>query len=77
MAESMINRVAWAIAQADNRNAAWDIAPDFFLEQARAAIEEMRRPTERMIEGPAKSHMDSYSSNLAWWNAMINSALEP
>jgi len=41
---------------------------------ARAAIEVMRTPTAAMWDGAIK-HMDSYSSNVAWWRAMIDGAL--
>ncbi|QND42940.1 hypothetical protein HB770_20740 [Rhizobium leguminosarum bv. viciae] len=40
---------------------------------AAAAIEAMRDPTTEMFEA-AKVHMDSPSSNMAWWNAMIDAA---
>lgn len=43
---------------------------------ARAAIEAMRGPTSAVIENPlVKRHMDSYSSNLEWWDGMISAAL--
>lgn len=43
-------------------------------EVARAAIAAMREPTPAMFE-VAKPLMDSWSSNTAWWQAMIDAAL--
>lgn len=46
MAESMIERVARAICEADME--AFDGMEELYLAQARAAIEAMREPTEAM-----------------------------
>lgn len=44
------------------------------MEEARAAIMAMHRPTSHMLAG-SKRFMDSYSSNLMWWETMIDAAL--
>jgi len=75
----MIERVARAIAANLDFNTTWeDCGPGFretCFDLARAAIEEMRKPTELMLED-AIGHMDSWSSNMAWWDAMITAALK-
>lgn len=43
--------------------------------RARAAIEAMWEPT-RTMWNHAKPYMDSWSSNAAWWHAMIDAALK-
>lgn len=72
----MVERVANAIAQAnmDPRSDAWD-ERDAYMDMARAAIEAMREPTTAMFNA-ARPHMDSPSSNIAWWEAMIDAALK-
>jgi len=42
---------------------------------ATAVLEEMRKPTKAMLDN-AMPHMDSWSSNLAWWDKMIDGALK-
>lgn len=54
-----------------------DIFPAWMLrvQDARAAIEAMRKPTSEMWN-KAMPYMDSYSSNGAWWQVMIDAALK-
>jgi hypothetical protein len=42
-------------------------------EIADAIFDELREPTKYMLD-KAVRHMDSYSSNLEWWNAMLAAA---
>ena len=68
---SKIEEVARAIAKAHHSDDGDWIA---WTGEARAAIEAMKGPTGNMVER-SKRYMDSYSSNLAWWDAMIDAAL--
>lgn len=57
----------------------WEAVPpdwrDAYRAMARAAIEAMREPTADMFKH-AMPHMDSWSSNAAWWQKMIDGALK-
>ncbi len=46
------------------------------VELATAALEAMREPTEKMLDGVA-SHIDGRSTAEAIWDAMIEQALAP
>lgn len=81
MAETMIERVAKAMAKKCNRSHDWP----FWIEEARAAIEELREPTKSMVRAAAKSMsadcrpIEGYVSNKVKhrirYQAMIDAAL--
>lgn len=52
-----------------------DKAWKYFVGDAEAALKALLAPTTHMLE-TAKPHMDSWSSNLEWWNVMIKAALQ-
>ena len=69
----MVNRAAQAASDAVLKN--HQILMDNVAHTiARAVIEALREPTAEMFDH-AKPHMDSWSSNTAWWQAMIDEAL--
>lgn len=71
----MTKRVGKAVRKALEH--VYDYANDDSMDDdiGRAAIEEMRKPTKAMLDN-ALPHMDSWSSNLAWWDKMIDGALK-
>lgn len=69
----MIERVGKAISEAGG--VLFGFSPEHTAEMARAAIEAMREPDKTMFDA-AMPHMDSWSSNTAWWHSMIDAALE-
>lgn len=72
---TMVERVARAIAKADNRSAAWDLPPEMFMEHARAAIESLREPTEAMLGAvkPEPTHL--YSSRSEDYQKQMKAAV--
>lgn len=80
---TMVDRVAAALYEhqrktyPDSATAKKQFYDDgIYHHAARVAIEAMRKPTTEMVESPSvKRHMDSYSSNLEWWDQMISAAL--
>ena len=72
--DDMIERVARAIAE-QNHGSTWDE----WIDEARAAIEAMREPTEAMINGLRIAQECGDSTAALWaplvWRAMIDAAL--
>jgi hypothetical protein len=76
MSEDMVERVAralWHDRHVDGE--VWDEDQHRdYRGHARAAIAAMRHTTQAMWDH-ARRHMDSSSSNAAWWQKMIDGAL--
>ena len=75
---TMREKMARTIGDALYGNADPVTCPNNFaraLIAADAALDALREPTKAMFD-KALSHMDSYSSNGAWWYAMIRAAKE-
>jgi hypothetical protein len=70
----MLERVKKAIVDSTG-DMLLPISPHYAEKYARAAIAELREPTMEMLDA-AKPHMDSWSSNIAWWQKMIDEALK-
>lgn len=71
MAESMIERVARAIYEADPaKDADWD-----YRIEARAAIEAMREPTDAMVDAAWDAMGESYDTMAAAISAAAQAAL--
>jgi len=66
--DDMIERVARAIAE-QNHGSTWDE----WIDEARAAIEAMREPTEAMINAGDRTDHDVEATMV--WRAMIDEAL--
>ncbi len=69
MTESMIEKVARAIAKADARP--YEDAPNLFRGKARAAIEAMREPTDAMVDA-GQWQIDPVSLYQSFINAALN-----
>lgn len=66
----MIERVGRALAQEDGY--AYDPLP--YDARAKAAIQAMREPTNRMVDA---FYVDHYGQAVTAWKAMIDEALKP
>jgi len=73
----MIERVARAILAANGGEGecAWDLDWRDYVDDARAAIEEMREPTEAMVEVLYDPTVNTRSAVAADWRDMIDAAL--
>lgn len=77
----MIERVARAIFAKITDKAGFGFehlppsAQECYRTDARSAIMAMRNPTKQMFDN-SMLYMDSWSSNTAWWQAMIDAALK-
>lgn len=89
MVMSMIERVALAIFKVDYPDDEnidglfWERKGSFYIEQARAAIEAMREPTDAMVLAGSVYYQDSWrkdharedTSTVYIWSDMITAAL--
>ena len=73
MTESMIERVARAIAKADARP--YEDAPNLFCGKARAAVEAMREPTDAMVDAAWDAIGEGYDTMAAVISAAAQAAL--
>ena len=88
-ADDMIEWIARALAIEDGKDPdapAWMHYPggygtgicwrDQYNMKARAALEELRTPTETMMEAAQKYNRDNDQDPLGYWQAMIDKALQ-
>jgi hypothetical protein len=71
----MIERVARALAKASGIND-WEKSAQEFEDDARAAIEAMREPTDAMLACGEQWGLPSDPMGLKRWQEMIDAALE-
>jgi hypothetical protein len=82
MTESMVERVARAIFEVEYPGGEvdeyrWERSKEAYLAQAQAAIEEMREPTDAMVDAgdAVEPGVTGYTDALSHYQAMINAAL--
>lgn len=81
---TMVERVARAIAQSDEQNGGppYELrvqnkhVKNWLFDQARAAIKEMREPTQKMIDEGVDAPVHDASEVEIIWSAMISAALK-
>jgi len=76
MAESLVERVARAMAQENDHHDEFEIGDfrDAYMDMARAAIEAMREPTDAMVDSGV-DHIGEGHYNGWAYTAMIDAAL--